>query len=114
MEWVDSNIIPWTGHGPFFGWQPSQLIFPYPLWNPYGMPMEWCLPYAVHRLVHMDSMEFPVNLYSKSMYYSIWIPWNESIKFRGKAQTSNTQPYRRVTWASGMTFEQLDYTTIKR
>ena len=84
MEWVDSNLIPWTGHGPFFGWQPSHFIFPYPLWNPYGMPMEWCLPYAVHGLVHMDSMEFPVNLYYKSMYYSIWIPWNESIKFRGK------------------------------
>ena len=85
MEWVDSNIIPWTGHGPFFGWQPSHFIFPYPVWNPYGMPMEWCLPYAVHGLVHMDSMEFPVNLNYKSMYHSIWIPWNESREFHGKA-----------------------------
>ena len=91
MEWVDSNIIPWTGHGPFFGWKPSHFIFPYPLWNPCGMPMEWCLPYAVHGLVHMDSMEFPVNLYYKSMYYSIWIPWNESIKFHGKAHWMGCQ-----------------------
>ena len=37
--------------------------------------MKRCLPYAIPGLVHMDSMEFPVNLYYKSMYYSIWIPW---------------------------------------
>ena len=75
MEWVDSNPIPWNGHGLFFGWQPSHFFIPYPLWNPYGMSMEWCIPYGLHGLFHVDSMEFPMNFNCKSMYYSIRIPW---------------------------------------
>ena len=63
MKWEDSNVIP------FFGWQPSHFSIPCPLWNPYGTPTEWCLPYAIHGLNHMDSMEFPVNLYHKFMHY---------------------------------------------
>ena len=77
MESMDSNLVPWTGHGPFFGWQPSQFVIPCSLWNPYGTPMEWYLPYAIHGLVHVDSMEFPMNLSYKSMYYSVWISWKQ-------------------------------------
>jgi hypothetical protein len=40
MEWVDSNPIPWTPYGLFFGWQPSHFFIPHPLWNPYGIHME--------------------------------------------------------------------------
>ena len=43
------------------------------IWNMYGMVP----PYAIHGLVHVDSMEFPMNLSYKSMYYSIWIPWKQ-------------------------------------
>jgi hypothetical protein len=71
-------------HGLFFGWQPSHLFIPYPLWKPYGMSMEWCIPYGFHGLVHVDAMEFPMNLQfinCNSMYYSIRIPWKSPYGF---------------------------------
>ena len=62
------------------------------IWSPYGVHMECTIPWTFHVLVHVDSMEFPMNLHCKFMYYSIWIPWNSPygfhrrihIKFRGK------------------------------
>ena len=53
MEWVDSNPIPWTAYGLFFGWQPSHFFIPYPPWSP------WNGPFHGH-----------------SMFQSMWIPWN--------------------------------------
>ena len=58
MDSIWNGWIPWIPYGLFFGWQPSHFSIPYPLW------------------IHVDSMEFPMNLHCKSMYYSIWIPWN--------------------------------------
>ena len=54
--------------------------------------MECPIPWTFHALVHVDSMEIPMNLHCKFMYYSIRIPWNTPygfhgrihIKFRGK------------------------------
>ena len=84
MEWVESNAIPWTPYGLFFGWQPSHFFIPHPLWSPYGFHMEWPIPWTFHVLVHVDSMEFPMNLHCKFMYYSIWIPWNSPYGFQGR------------------------------
>jgi len=51
-------------------------------WNtPFHM-IPWTSPYGIH----MESMEFPMNLNSKSMYYSIripWIPWTIPHGFHG-------------------------------
>ena len=58
MEWMESNPIPWTPYGLFFGWQPSHFFIPYPLWSPYGIHMEWTIPWTFHVLVHVDSNEF--------------------------------------------------------
>ena len=38
MEWVDSILMPWTGHGPFFGWWPSHFFIPCLLWSPHQIP----------------------------------------------------------------------------
>jgi hypothetical protein len=73
-RWIPSPFhgIPWT-----IFWLATQPFFhSMPLWNSDGMSMEWCIPYGFHGLVHVDSMEFPMNLYYKSMYYSIRILWN--------------------------------------
>ena len=59
MEWVDSNPIPWTAYGRFFGWQPSHFFIPYPPWSPYGIHMEWTIPWTFH---------------GHSMFWSMWIP----------------------------------------
>ena len=75
MEWVDSNPIPWTPYGLSFGWQPSHFFIPCRLWSPYGIHMEWTIPWTFHVLVHMDSM---------------WIPWNFQWIYR---ENSCTIPY---------------------
>ena len=69
---MDSNPIPWTPYGLFFGWQPSHFFIPYPLWSPYGMDHSMDIPcpgpcgfhgisneftLQIHVLFHMDSME---------------------------------------------------------
>jgi hypothetical protein len=43
--------------------------------------MNWSMdsPYGFH----MDSMEFPMNFICKSMYYSIWNPWNSPYGIHG-------------------------------
>jgi hypothetical protein len=95
MDSILNGWIPSPFHGLFFGWQPSNFFIPYPLWNPYGMSMEWFIPYGFHGLVHVDSMEFLMNLEfinCNSMYYSmeqsmeqsIWIPWNSSFEIPWK------------------------------
>ena len=84
MEWMESNPIPWTPYGLFFGWQPSHSFISYPLWSPYGIHMEWTIPWTFHVLVHVDSIEFLMNLHCKFMYYSIWIPWNSPYGFHGR------------------------------
>jgi len=86
MEW--DGMPPFHGlfHGLLFGWVPTHVSIPYSLWIPYGMSMEYTIPYGFHGPVHMESMEFPMNLNSKSMYYSIripWIPWNSPGGFHG-------------------------------
>jgi hypothetical protein len=45
--------------------------------------MEWCIPWTGPWRVHMDSMEFPMNFNCKSMYYSIWNPWNSPYGIHG-------------------------------
>jgi len=53
-------------------------------------------PFHTHYGFHMESMEFPMNLNLKSMYFhkdfmdsmeqSIWIPWNSPHGFHGPFQ----------------------------
>jgi len=59
MEWVDYNPIPWNWYGPFVVWQPSHFPIPCPLWNPYVMSMEWCIPSVLispHRVLQDYTM----------------------------------------------------------
>ena len=49
-----------------------------------NITVEWTIPWTFHVLVHVDSMEFPMNLHCKFMYYSIWIPWNSPYGFHGR------------------------------
>ena len=49
--------------------------------QPHSMESIWNVFWLVtqpffHSIPAMESMEFPMTLYYKSMYYSIWIPWN--------------------------------------
>ena len=60
MEWVDSNPIPWT---------------PYGSASPCGFLV--------------DSMEYPINLHCKSMYCSMWIPWNSPYGIHMEESISN-------------------------
>jgi len=53
--WI-STPSPWISYGLFFGWVPSHFFSPYPLWNPYGLSMEYTIPYGFYGPVHMDSI----------------------------------------------------------
>ena len=78
----------WLATQPFFHSIPTMES----IWNPYGMDHSMDIPCASPCGFLVDSMEFPMNLHCKFMYYSIWIPWNSPygfhwrihIKFHGK------------------------------
>jgi hypothetical protein len=69
----------WLGPQPFFQSIPSMES----IWTIYGMihSMDQSMdsPYGFH----MDSMEFPMNFNSKSMYYSIGNPWTSPYGIHG-------------------------------
>jgi len=75
-------------HGLLFGWVPTHVSIPYPPWIPYGMSMEYTIPYGFHGQfiwipygIHGISYEFKFQIHvlfhkdsMDSMEQSIWIP----------------------------------------
>ena len=70
----------WLATQPFFHSIPTMES----IWNPYGMDHSMDIPCSSPCGFLVDSMEFPMNLHCKSMYYSIWIPWNSPYGFHGR------------------------------
>ena len=70
----------WLATQPFFHSIPTMES----IWNPYGMDHSMDIPCTSPGGFHVDSMEFPMNLHCKFIYYSIWIPWNSPYGLHGR------------------------------